>query len=193
MRVESLVEKARKLKEKGMSTEEIADELNVSVDTAIWLLTRATEVPPSDIYIELRNITNPSRLRLIAAALADMVREKVDDSIDVVVGIATSGIPLATMVAEELGTDFAIYYPRKFKISEGKMIGIFSENFAKVAGKKCVIVDDVVSTGRTIKEAAENIEAAEGKVICAAVIADKRGSDEINSVQVYSLLKVLRI
>ena len=193
-RIETLVEKARKLKERGLSTEEIADELNVSRETALWLLTRVSEAPPSDIYVEWRNLTKPSRLRYIAIALADMIVEKIDEKPDVVVGIATSGIPLASMVAEELDAELAIYYPRKFKVEEGKPRGgVISENFARVAAKKCVIVDDIISTGRTVKEAAESIEAAEGKVLCAAVIVDKRGSEEIDSLPVYSMLKIVRI
>ncbi len=192
MRVETLVEKARKLKEKGLSTEEIADELNVSRETALWLLTRATEAPPSDIYVEWRNATKPSRLRYIAMALVDMILEKVSEEIDVVVGIATSGIPLAAMVAEDLTAELAIYYPRKLKGEEVRG-GVLSENFARVAGKKCVIVDDIISTGRTVKEAAESIEAAEGTVLCAAVIVDKRGSEEIDSIPVYSMLKIIRL
>ncbi len=192
MRVETLVEKARKLKEKGLSTEEIADELNVSRETALWLLTRATEAPPSDIYVEWRNATKPSRLRYIAMALVDMILEKVSEDIDVVVGIATSGIPLAAMVAEELAAELAIYYPKKFRGDEARG-GVLSENFARVTGKKCVIVDDIISTGRTVKEAAESIEAAEGTVLCAAVIVDKRGSEEIDSIPVYSMLKIIRL
>ncbi len=192
MRVETLVEKARKLKEKGLSTEEIADELNVSRETALWLLTRATEAPPSDIYVEWRNATKPSRLRYIAMALVDMVLEKVREDVDVVVGIATSGIPLAAMVAEELAAELAIYYPRKFRGDEERG-GVLSENFARVTGKKCIIVDDIISTGRTVKEAAESIEAAEGTVLCAAVIVDKRGSEEIDSIPVYSMLKIIRL
>ncbi|MET1124274.1 MAG: orotate phosphoribosyltransferase-like protein [Archaeoglobaceae archaeon] len=190
MRVETLVEKARKLKEKGLSTEEIADELNVSRETAMWLLTRATEEPPSDIYVEWRNATKPSRLRFLAAALVDIINERIEEEIDVIVGVATSGIPLATMVAEELGAELAIYYPRKFRVGEGG--GVLSENFARVSGKNCVIVDDIISTGRTIKEAAEIVENSEGNVLCAVVIIDKRG-EAIDSIPVYSLMKVLRI
>ncbi len=193
-RIETLVERARKLKEKGLSTEEIADELNVSRETALWLLTRVSEAPPSDIYVEWRELTKPSRLRYVAMALTDMISERVSERPEVIVGIATSGIPLASMVAEELDAELAIYYPRKFKIDEDKPRGgVISENFARIAGKKCVIVDDIISTGRTVKEAAEHIEAAEGKVLCAAVVVDKRGAEEIDSLPVYSMLKIVRI
>lgn len=193
-KIETLVEKARKLKEKGLTTEEIADELNVSRDTALWLLTRVSETPPSDIYVEWRELTVPRRLRHIAAAIADMICCEIKEGPEVVVGIATSGIPLAAMVAEELGAELSIYYPRKFKVEDEKPRGgILSENFARVAGKKCVIIDDIISTGKSIREAAEVIEAHEGKVLGAAVIVNKRGGDEIDSLQILSMLKILRI
>lgn len=188
MKIEGLVERARRLREKGLTTEEIADELNVSFETAMWLLTRATESPPSDIYVEWRNISKPSRLRLVALAIADMVSESYGE-IDVVVGVATSGIPLASMVAEELSAEFAIYYPRKMKGDEVRG-GLLSENFAKVSGKRCVIVDDVISTGRTISEAIEVINANNGKVVCVAVMADKGGRVDV---PVLSLLRITRI
>ncbi|MDW7990392.1 MAG: orotate phosphoribosyltransferase-like protein [Archaeoglobaceae archaeon] len=188
MKIDSLVEKAKKLREKGLMTEEIADELNVSFETAMWLLTKATETPPSDIYIEWRNLSKPSRLRLLAIALADMISEKYNN-IDAVVGIATSGIPLASMVAEELSTDFAVYYPRKVRGEEVKG-GVLSENFSKVGGKNCAIVDDVISTGRTISEAIEVISANNGKVVCVAVMVDKGGKVDV---PVLCLLRITRI
>lgn len=193
-KIETLAEKARKLKEKGLTTEEIADELNVSRETAMWLLTRISETPPSDIYVEWRELTKPARLRYIALAVADIIQTEVKEDVDVIVGIATSGIPLASMVAEELGCDLAIYYPRKFKVEDEKPRGgILSENFARVTGKRCVIIDDIVSTGRSIKEAAEVIEANEGKAICAVVIVNKRGGKEIDSIPIFSMLKIVRI
>lgn len=186
MKVETLIEKAKKLKEKGLSTEEIADELNVSFETALWLLTRATEVPPSDIYVEWRTITKPSRLRCVASALVDLICEKLS-SVEVIVGVATSGIPLASLVAEELVADLAIYYPKKLNK------GVLSENFARVSGKNCAIVDDIISTGKTVREAVEVVRASEGKVLGIAVIIDKKGVDEIDSVPVLSLMKIIRI
>ncbi|MCS7120982.1 MAG: orotate phosphoribosyltransferase-like protein [Archaeoglobaceae archaeon] len=186
MRVETLVEKAKKLKEKGLSTEEIADELNVSFETALWLLTRATEVPPSDIYVEWRNVTKPSRLRFVASALVDLISEHFNN-VEVVVGVAISGIPLASLVAEELAAELAIYYPKKLNK------GVLSENFARVSGKNCIIVDDIISTGRTAREASEVVKASDGKVLGIAVVIDKKGSDEIDSVPVISLMKIVRI
>jgi len=194
MKLESLVERAKKLKEKGLTTGEIADELNVSFETALWLLTRAKDITPSDIYIDWKGISKPSRMRYIALALTDMITERFDD-VEIVVGVATSGIPLASMVAEELKADLSVYYPRKLKweSNEKHRGGVFSENYAKVDGRRCVIVDDIISTGSTVKEVAEGIEKMDGKVLCAAVVVNKLGVDEIGTVPVLSMFKITRI
>jgi orotate phosphoribosyltransferase len=41
--LEELAKSARELKEKGMSTYEIADELKVQADTVVWLLLHGKE------------------------------------------------------------------------------------------------------------------------------------------------------
>ena len=196
-RIEDLFERAKKLKEKGLTTGEIADELNVSRETALWLLTKAREdlAPPSDIYIEWRKITTPFRMKLIARVMVDMIAETIEHEPEVVVGVATSGIPLATLVADELNTKLSIYYPRKLKWEENvkHISGVFSENYAKVDGKRCVIIDDIISTGKTIEEVSDYISKKDGVVLCAAVIVDKRGMDTIRNIPVLSLIKILRI
>ncbi len=195
--IEDLIEKAKRLKEKGLTTGEIAAELNVSKETAMWLLAKAkkAEAPPSDVYVDLRNIANPFRMKCIASAMTDMIMERLNETPDVVVGIATSGIPIATLVAEELGADLSMYYPKKLKWEgeEQRVGGLFSENFAKVDEKKCVIVDNVITTGSTIKETAEQINKRGGKVLCAAVIIDKKGIDEMDGFPVLSIFRIVRL
>src|SRR5665647_3319466 len=97
-----LISNAKELHEKGLRSGEIADELNISRDTATWLLTRSetSRGPvPKDIYVNWSEIgQNAERLRFISLALADMILETGNP--DVVVGVALSGLPLATLVAE---------------------------------------------------------------------------------------------
>jgi len=197
-RIEGLIEKARKMKEKGLTTGEIADELNVSRETALWLLTKAREdmAPPSDIYIEWRTFAkSPFRMRNVAKSLADMILETVEEVPDIVIGIATSGIPVATMVAEEIDSDLSIYYPRKLKWEreDQQITGAMSENYAKVDGKKCVAVDDIITTGTTIREVAEYVKKKEGKMLCASVIIDKKGIDVVDGFPVLSMFRIVRI
>lgn len=125
--------------------------------------------------------------------MADMIQDVAEP--ETVIGVATSGIPIATMVAEELGCELSMYYPRKLKWEKGEAQsgGVLSENFARIEGKRCVVVDDVITTGSTIKEVAEYAERKDAEVQCACVIIDKRGIDKISGFPVLSIFRILRL
>ena len=56
------------------------------------------------------------RLSHISEALSDLLYETLDATevgVDVVVGIALSGVPLASMVANDLAAELAVYMPSK--------------------------------------------------------------------------------
>ncbi|MGZ4903878.1 MAG: orotate phosphoribosyltransferase-like protein [Halobacteriota archaeon] len=188
-----LIRKAVELHEKGLRSGEIADELNVSRETATWLLTRSKtpqEPAPKDIYVNWSEIgENSERLRFIALALVDMILETGDP--DVVVGVALSGLPLATLVADEIGADLAVFVPQKQKGSEGDQVkGSFSQNFADVAGKSCAIVDDVITTGSTATEIVDIIKEMKGTSLVVAVLINKKGIREAQGVPIRSLVRV---
>ena len=201
--IDELIQKAVELQAGGLLTGQIADELNVSRETATWLLVHSKKgdatAAPKDIYIDWSNIgRSANRQRLIASSLTDMIIEclsKTQNDIDVIVGIALSGIPLANMVADELGVEFATYHPNKQKWEpESKDIGgTISQNFAKVAGKNCVLIDDVVTSGTTITEAVAVLENLGAKPVAIAVLIDKKGIDEISGVPLNALLRVTRV
>ncbi len=193
-KLDDLVQRAKKLKEKGLTTGEIADELNVSRETAMWLLTQG-DVSPADIYVSWSSIAmNGERMGHIASIMVDMIEEVT--SPQVVIGVATSGVPLATLVAEELGCSLAIFYPKKLKWEqeeEERLEGVISENFARIDGKKCVVVDDVISTGRTIEDVAAYAKKREAKIQCACVIVDKQSRDRIAGIPVLSVFRIIRL
>jgi orotate phosphoribosyltransferase len=201
--IDELIQKAVELQAGGLLTGQIADELNVSRETATWLLVHAKKgdatAAPKDIYIDWSNIGRSSnRQRLVAGSMTDMIIEclsKTQNDIDVVVGVALSGIPLANMIADELGVEFATYHPNKQKWEpESKDIGgTISQNFAKVSGKNCVLIDDVVTSGTTLTEAIAVLENLGAKPIAIAVLIDKKGIDEIAGVPLNALLRVTRV
>lgn len=201
--IDELTQKALELQASGLLTGQIADELNVSRETATWLLTHVKKgdvaQAPKDIYIDWSNIGRSStRQRLIASALLDMILDCLDDSeqcIDVVVGVALSGIPLANMVADELGCEFSTFHPNKQKSeteSKGRK-GTISQNFAQVEGKNCVLIDDVVTSGTTLSEAVAVLEGLGAKPLAIAVLIDKKGIDDISGVPLNALLRVTRV
>ena len=202
--IDELIQKAVELQAGGLSTGQIADELNISRETATWLLVHAkkrdaTQVP-KDIYIDWSNIGRSStRQRLIAGAMIDMIFDSLDETdqcVDVVVGVALSGIPLANLIADELGCEFTTYHPNKqrWEPAEPKETkGTISQNFAKVEGKQCVLIDDVVTTGTTLSEAVGVLEVLNAKPVAIAVLVDKKGIDDIQGVPLNALLRVTRV
>ncbi len=201
--IDELIQKAAELQAAGLLTGQIADELNVSRETATWLLVHAKkgdiEHAPKDIYVDWSNIgKSASRQRLIAGALADMILDSLDETeqcVEVVIGVALSGIPLANLVADEFGCEFSTYHPNKqsWQPESKETKGTVSQNFARVEGKNCVIIDDVVTTGATLSEAIAVLEGLNAKPIAIAVLVDKKGISDISGVPVNALLRVTRV
>ena len=204
--VDDLIESAAELSARGLSKGEIADELNVSRETASWLVGRTGRdtspeggAGPHDIHVDWSALGRDStRLSLAGRAMADLVsgNEAPDDDIDLVVGVEKAGTPLATTVARELDTDLATYAPRKHQWEEGDLENLgaaFSKNFADVRGRDCYIVDDTVTSGTTMRETMEAVREQGGEPVGCVVLVDKSGLDEIDGVPVHSLLQVLRV
>ncbi|MBU4534450.1 MAG: orotate phosphoribosyltransferase-like protein [Euryarchaeota archaeon] len=201
---QELIKKAQGLRSQGFTTGEIADELNVSKDTARWLTLQATEKrdeeksqAPLDFAINWKSLGGSSaRLRYVSAAMADIALKHGPN--DVIVGIAVSGVPFATMMADVIAletgieTSISVFHPikhRKGKDAEGAI----SSNFASVENKRVVIVDDVITSGRTIKEVIDVLKKQGAEPTCVTVLIDKRGISEIEGVPIESLIKVSRL
>jgi len=196
---EELIQKAYELRRRGFTTGEIADELNVSKDTARWLILQVsgkkieTEVQkvPVDFAIDWKNLGSSSaRMLHVSAAMADLALEY--GSVEVVVGISVSGVPFATMMAEIIGVDIAVFHPIKHR-KEKDAGGAISSNFASVEGKKVVIVDDVITSGRTITDAINVLNNLGANPLGVVVLIDKKGISKIGNVPVESLVRVSRL
>ncbi|WP_267642580.1 transcriptional regulator GfcR [Haloarchaeobius amylolyticus] len=207
--VDDLIESAAELADRGLSKGEIADELNVSRETASWLVERSgsaatqseTSEPaptggPHDIHVDWSAIGRDSyRLEAVTSAMADLL-VKQGDAVDLTIGIEKAGAPIATHIARDLDTDLASYAPRKHQWNEGDLEdlgGSFSRNFAQIRGRDCYVVDDTITSGTTMTETIEAIREQGGNPVAACVLVDKQGLDEIEGVPVYSLLQVITV
>ncbi len=184
---------AMELKAKGLTVAEIAQELNVSVATVDWLVTRQLEKetpPPADVKIGWRSIgVRGRRINLISEVLVDIVieeMEKMDQEMDAVCGVAINGIPFATSMSSSLDTDLVVVRPH---IGDHQDVGILSSNFASVAGKKVVVVDDVIGTGTTMTQVLGLLREAGANPILAVVVVNKTSRDSIDGVPLRALVR----
>ena len=189
--VKELAANAKVLRKKGLGVREIADELHLSVDTVNYLLEYGAEgLPPSDVKIGWRSVgVSGYRVGLMSELMADIALEELskrDTDADVVIGISINGVPFATMLAEIMGLDFGVYRPH----SESESGGAFSSNFASVGGgKKIIVVDDVLSTGASVKGAITDIKEAGGTPVLVVVIVNKSSPNEIDGIPLRGLIR----
>ncbi len=194
--IDAIAKKALEYKEKGLSEKEIADELHLSTETVIWLLTRGVKggQPPKDVKIGWRSLgVFGNRIGFVGAAMTDIILEELEKrsvEADVVVGVAINGIPLATVISEELGKELAIYRPSQERHGKG---GAFSSNYASVEGKKVVVVDDVVSTGETLKAAIADVHGAGGTPVLSIVLVNKTSHDDLDGTPLRALIRARAI
>jgi orotate phosphoribosyltransferase len=202
--LDELIRKAKELLSEGHSPGQIADELSLSMETVTWLLTQAKGAEiPKDVHIDWTSVSGEAAL---LAAISGMMLTRLqcahgissacscesDERPAVIIGIALSGIPLATLMAASLDAKLAIYHPAKQSTSE-KPVGSMSGNFATVKGESCIIVDDVITSGNTMREMVKYLRKHGSTPTAILVIFDKRGISDIDGVPVYSLFKISRI
>jgi orotate phosphoribosyltransferase len=184
---------AMELQAKGLTVPEIAQEMNVSVATVEWLLTRQLEKeapPPADVKIGWRSVgVRGRRINMISEVLVDIVieeMEKMDQELDAVCGVAINGIPFATMLSSSLDIDMVVVRPH---VGDRQDVGILSSNFASVAGKKVVVVDDVIGTGSTMTQVLGLLREAGANPILAMVVVNKTSKDSIEGVPLRALIR----
>jgi len=204
--VDDLIDSAAELADRGLSKGEIADELNVSRETASWLVERGgggndapatgSTTSTADIHVDWSALGRDStRLRYAASAMADLLMKE-GEEVDLTVGIEKAGAPLATAVASQLDTDLGTYAPAKHQWEEGDIDehgGGFSRNFAGIRDRDCYVVDDIITSGTTMRESINAIRDRGGEPVGCVVLVDKMGYDEIDDVPVYSLVDVVRV
>ncbi|HEU5481635.1 MAG TPA: orotate phosphoribosyltransferase [Sphingomicrobium sp.] len=113
-----------------------------------------------------RLLMDPSRAERMARALADKLPPDVRDSIDVVISPALGGVIIGHELGRALGKP-AMFVERpqgRFELRRG---------FRLEPGTRVLLVEDVVTTGLSSREAIATVEGAGGKVIAAASLVDR--------------------
>ena len=130
-----------------------------------------------------RLLMDPARAERIARALAARLPEETRNAIDVVISPAMGGVIIGHEMGRALGRP-AVFVERpegKFELRRG---------FRLEPGARVLMVEDVVTTGLSSREAIKAIEEAGGKVIAAASIVDRSGGSANLGVPYTSLIRI---
>ncbi len=190
--IEELKALASSLMKEGLNTQQIADELSLSQDTITWLLSGTGESDrPSDVRIGWRTLgVRPQRIAAVGSIMADVVDEEIGhENIDTVVGISINGIAFAYEVARVLESDMTVFRTT----DKGEGSGSLSNKYGQVAGKQVVIIDDVLSSGKTLSKTIQSIRTAGGEVVLAIVLVNKTTRNEIDDVPLRGLIRAVAV
>ena len=130
-----------------------------------------------------RLLMDPPRAERIARALAARLPEETRNAIDIVISPAMGGVIIGHEMGRALGRP-AVFVERpegKFELRRG---------FRLEPGARVLMVEDVVTTGLSSREAIKAIEEAGGKVIAAASIVDRSGGSADLGVPYTSLIRI---
>lgn len=138
----------------------------------------------SPMYLQCaRVLMDPKRADRLCAALAAKVGAEVGEGIDLVVSPAMGGVVVGYEMGRQLGVP-AIFVERvdgQFALRRG---------FEIPAGARCLMVEDVVTTGLSSRECIKVIEALGGKVVAGASLVDRSDGKADIGVPLVSLLRL---
>jgi len=120
----------------------------------------------------------------ISAQLSKDLSEKFDGyDIDIVIGPAVGGIILAYEVARQMEVR-ALFAERE----NGKMT--LRRGFEIKPGSRVLVVEDVITTGGSVKEVIELVRAVGGEVVGVASVVDRSGGKALFDVPFKSAMKI---
>jgi orotate phosphoribosyltransferase len=113
-----------------------------------------------------RVLMDPARASRLASALAHSLPLEVRAEVSIIVSPAMGGIIIGHEMGRSLGLE-AIFLERPggtFELRRG---------FRIAPGQKALLVEDVVTTGLSSREAIEAVKAAGGEIVAAAALVDR--------------------
>ncbi len=135
----------------------------------------------SSIYIQCAKIfENPSKAMKICALLTHKIKKELNSSIDLILSPAIGGILVGYEIGKQLRikTMFCERVNSKFELRRG---------FEIKQGEKLLLVEDVITTGKSSLEAAECAEDMGGKVVAGASIIKRNSETQLPFPVIYLL------
>ena len=137
----------------------------------------------SNKYIQCAKlIENPVYCEEVANIIGEKLKEK-DIEVDLCVGPAMGGVIISYELARALGIN-AIFTERE----NGRMT--LRRGFEIKEGMKVIIVEDVITTGKSSFETVDVIRSCGAEVIALTSIVNRSNKDEINGLPIISATKI---
>lgn len=130
-----------------------------------------------------RVLMDGARAERLARALAAKIPAELRESIDAVVSPAMGGVIIGHEMGRALGKP-AMFVERpdgEFHLRRG---------FSLQAGERVLMVEDVVTTGLSSREAIASVEQAGGKVVAEAALVDRSGGKADLDVPFFPLIRI---
>jgi len=166
----------------------------IKIDALKFGIFKLTSGKASPYYIDLRIVPSfPDAFIKICDFYTEQITRQVGlKNFDRIAGVPIAGIPFASQIAYNLRKPFL--YVRKGLRRHGRQRRVEG---ILVSGDKVLLVDDLVTTGLTLRKAAEAIRAEGGVVEKAVAFLDREegGKEKLakNGIQLLTLLKISEI
>lgn len=141
----------------------------------------------SPIYCDNRlTISYPQVRQLICKGLVEVIKINYPDA-EVIAGTATAGIPHAAWVAEALNLPLIYVRSKPKDHGQGKQI----EGVLK-AEQKVVVIDDLISTGKSVLGAVQAVQKDNAKVVgVAGIFSYQLAAADVNFKQAHISLQTV--
>lgn len=130
-----------------------------------------------------RVLADPARAARLASELVSRLPKEIRDSIDIVVSPAMGGVIVGHEMGRALGVE-ALFVERPEGVFE------LRRGFRLKPGQRVLMMEDVVTTGLSSREAIAAIEAAGGKVVAAGALVDRSNGSVDLGVPFFPLIRL---
>lgn len=137
----------------------------------------------SPYFVNTGNYKTGSQLAKLGRYYAECLKENVGDEYDVLFGPAYKGIPLAVVTASAMYTEYGVDKPYCFNRKEAKDHGEGGLFVGKqlTDGEKVIIIEDVMTSGKALREMLPKLAAAAKVEVAGMVISVDRQEKALDS------------